>query len=221
MIYSHCFPRANYLRFGSLPAGYPPLFHRPRLSPTEIITCLRARDPAGLEALFEQYAAALNGVIRRIVRDERVAEEVLQDTLLKAWNKIDVYDEDTAGLFAWLVIIARHTAIDRVRLKGYQRARKSVELDAHVHDVAGEATSAAALDIEALTTGLEAKYRDVLAKVYFEGHSASTAAEALNLPVGTVKTRLRAALKSLRHKVISDKRVFFGTFLVAIASACL
>ena len=177
-----------------------------------------------MKALFVQYAPALNAVIRRIVKDRRVAEEVLQDTLLKTWDKIGAYDESTAGLFTWLMVIARHTAIDRVRLRGYQVARQSVELDAHVHDGEAAAPTAAAVDVASLTVGMDAKYLDVLEKVYFEGHSASTAAAALDLPVGTVKTRLRAALKHLRGKVERDRQIFFHTpvaGLVAALSLCL
>ena len=158
-------------------------------------------------------------MVSRIVKDKRVAEEVLQDTLLKAWDKIGTYDESTAGLFTWLMVIARHTAIDRVRLKGYQVTQQSVELDAHVHDGEAAAPSAAAVDVASLTADMDAKYLAVLDKVYFEGHSASTAAAALDLPVGTVKTRLRAALKQLRGKVAQDKHIFFNTPLAGLLVA--
>lgn len=166
-----------------------------------------------------QYGPALNGVIRRIVRDDRVAEEVLQDTLLKAWRKAGAYDEAAAGLFTWLLVIARHTAIDRVRLRGYQTMRQSVTLDARVHDHVDEPRSTAAVDVAALLAGLDDKYLAVLEKVYFEGHSASTAAEALGIPVGTVKTRLRAGLKQLRTKSKADRAIFFGTAVATLLSA--
>ena len=173
-----------------------------------------------MEALFRQYAPAVNAVVRRIVKDRRVAEEVLQDTFLKAWDKIGTYDESTAGLFTWLMVIARHTAIDRVRLRGYQVTQQSVELDARVHDGEAAPPTAAAVDVASLTADMDAKYRDVLDKVYFEGHSASAAAAALGLPIGTVKTRLRAALKHLRGKVARDRDIFFltPTLLAALSS---
>ena len=191
----------------------------PALTPADIIARLRARDPEGVRALFVQYAPAINAVVRRIVKDRRVAEEVLQDTLLKAWDKIGTYDESAAGLFTWLMVIARHTAIDRVRLRGYQVARQSVELDAHVHDGETAPPTAAAVDVASLTADMDAKYRDVLDKVYFEGHSASAAAAALDLPVGTVKTRLRTALKHLRTRVERDRDIFFHTPIAGVLAA--
>ena len=204
---------------GTLTRRTPPTRPPPALTPAEIITRLRARDPEGLRALFGQYAPALNAVIYRVVKDQRVAEEVLQDTLLKAWDKIGTYDESTAGLFTWLMVIARHTAIDRVRLRGYQIARQSVALDAHVHDGEAAPPTAAAVDVASLTADMDEKYLAVLRKVYFEGHSASAAAAALDLPVGTVKTRLRAALQHLRAKVARDRDIFFSTPLAGLLAA--
>ena len=139
------------------------------LTPTDIIARLRARDPEAVKAIFTQYAPALNGVIRRIVRDERVAEEVLQDTLLKVWNKIDTYDETAAGFFTWLMVIARNTAIDRVRLRGYQVSQTSIELEALVHDRAESPASTAGVDVHSLTTDMEAKYLDVPPEGLFRG----------------------------------------------------
>ena len=176
-------------------------------SPDEIVAMLRARDEEGLRLLFVQYGGALNGVIERIVGDRRVAEEVLQDTLVRVWTKVDHYDPAQAGLFAWMLGIARHAALDRVRLRGYHEMRKSESFEAPVHGSEITLTSTAAIDVAALTEGLDAKYLEVLEKMYFEGHSASSAAEALGLPVGTVKTRIRKALQLLRTKIAAEKRL--------------
>ena len=175
--------------------------------PDDIITLLRARDERGLRLLFEHYGGALNGIIERIVGDQRVAEEVLQDVLVRAWTKVEQYDAAQAGFFAWLMGIARYAALDRVRLRGYREMRKSESFRAPVHERGVTTTSTAGLDIAALTEGLEPKYVEVLEKLYFEGHSASSAAEVLDLPIGTVKTRVRKALQLLRSKIKSEKRL--------------
>ncbi len=185
-------------------------------SPDEIIQSLLRRDELGIRSIFEHYGPALNGVILRIVKDERVAEEVLQDTLLKIWNKIELYDVKQSGLFTWIMGIARNTAIDRVRLKGYQVVYKSESFDALVHHDVGNEIKSAHIDIEALTKGMDPKYLEVLTKIYLEGYSTSAAAEALNLPLGTVKTRLRTALLFLREKTKSDKSIFLGSLFTSI-----
>ncbi len=184
--------------------------------PEELVSLLLRRDEAGIRSVFENYGPALNGVIVRIVKDTRISEEVLQDTLVKIWNKIELYDAKQSGLFTWMMGIARNTAIDRVRLKGFQVTQKSESFDAPVHESRVDEISTASVDIAKLTAGMDPKYLDVLQKMYLEGYSTSAAAEALNLPLGTVKTRLRTALTMLREKVKSDKDILLGTIILGI-----
>jgi len=184
--------------------------------PDEIVQLVLKRDERGIRSVFENYGPALNGVIVRIVKDKRIAEEVLQDTLLKIWNKIELFDAGQSGLFTWMMGIARNTAIDRVRLKGFQVTQKSETFDAPVHEKGSNEISTASVDIAALTADMDPKYLDVLSKMYFEGYSTSAAAEALELPLGTVKTRLRTALNLLREKVKSDKSIFLGSLFISL-----
>jgi RNA polymerase sigma-70 factor (ECF subfamily) len=184
-----------------------------QLSPSQIVRYLKERDQKGIRSIFEQYGGALNGIIIRIVRDQRVADEVLQDTLLKIWQKIELYDVGHSGLFAWMTGIARNAAIDRVRLRGFQVNQKSESFDQTVHDSEGERISTASVDVERLTEGMDSKYIEVLHKMYLEGYSTSAVAEALNLPLGTVKTRLRTAITMLREKVKNEKNLFLGSLL--------
>ena len=183
---------------------------------TEIVSQINARDERGLSAVFEQYGGALNGVILRIVGDERVAEEVLQDTLLKVWNKIGLYRPEQAGLFTWIMGIARNAAIDQVRLRGFQRNQQSEPFDVHVHAPDGAEVSSAAVDVATLTASLEPKYLDVLEKVYLQGYSTRAAAEELDIPVGTVKTRLRTAIRLLRDNIKPEQKLFLGSFLFTL-----
>jgi len=187
-----------------------------QVRPDEIVKLVLQRDERGIRSVFEDYGPALNGVIVRIVKDTRVAEEVLQDTLLKIWNKIELYDSSQSGLFTWMMGIARNTAIDRVRLKGFQVTQKSETFDAPVHSNETSETGTASVDIEALTADMDPKYLDVLTKMYLEGYSTSAAAEELNLPLGTVKTRIRAALTILREKVKNDKTILLGSLLLSL-----
>ena len=184
--------------------------------PDEIVQLLLQRDELGIQSIFEHYGPALNGVIARIVKDQRVAEEVLQDTLVKVWNKIELYDSSQSGLFTWMMGIARNTAIDRVRLKGYQFSQKSESFDSPVHGVVVDEPNLASVDISVLTAGMDTKHLEILNKIYLEGYTASAVADELNLPLGTVKTRLRSALILLREKVKSDKKILLGSLLFSL-----
>ena len=187
------------------------------LPPDEIVRQLRRRDENALRVVFAQYGPALNGLIVRIVRDPRVAEEVLQDTLLKIWNKIELYDPDHSRLFTWMMGIARNTAIDHTRLRGFQASQKSEDLDTSVPDHATSDLQAAKVDVATLTADLDPKYLDVLDKMYLQGYSTSAAAEELGVPLGTVKTRLRTALILLRGKIKHEKELFLALTLLLIA----
>lgn len=192
-----------------------------RIKEQQTLELLLARDQKGLRDLYADYGQAVYGVISRIVKQDGLAEEVLQQTMLKAWNGIGSYDPDKSALFTWLAAIARNTAIDAVRLKRYQNQQKTDSFDPHVHDSGTHYDEAAALDVQKLTKNLDEKYRFVLDKAYLEGYSQAEIADEFNLPLGTVKTRLRKAIAILRDQLRSEKSLFIGilTTLAALVGA--
>ncbi len=178
----------------------------------EIIDRLKKRDEKALSYLYDNYAAALNGIILRILLSEKVSEEVLQQTFLKVWDKIDQYDESKATLFTWMSQIARNSAIDIKRLKSYQNLQntESFDLDAHNHqDIR---SNMAHIDAKTLIGKLDEKHRVVIDYVYLRGYTQSQAAEELQIPLGTIKTRLRNAILELRRALRSEKKIFIGDF---------
>lgn len=100
---------------------------------SEILLLLRKRKQRGMTLLYEQYSASIFGVILRIISDKSIAEEVLQKSFLKAWNKIDSYDANKSSLYTWLSAIARNSSIDKVRLKSFQQRNETESYDATVH----------------------------------------------------------------------------------------
>ena len=191
-------------------------------SVTEIISMLRSKDERGLSLLYDQYAPALLGQIINIVGDKAVAEEVLQQTMLKIWNGISSYDETKAGLFAWMSRVARNAAIDKGRLKSFQRNQKTEDVQLHVHSLQDSGFSTSAMDVDKLVQKLDSKYRAVIDHVYLMGYTQAEAAENLNIPLGTVKTRLRSAVQILREELKSEKNLFMSiTIAVAFLSALL
>ncbi len=180
------------------------------LKTEELVALLRARDQRGLSYLYDHYAPALMGIIIRILSKPKLGEEVLQQTLLKVWDKIETYDESKSTLFTWMSQIARNSAIDQRRLKRFEHSKITDSLDLNVHNTKESNTDTAKIDVEKLLKGLDEKYRTVLDCIYLQGYSHSEASEELNLPIGTVKTRLRKALIKLREELKVEKGLFIG-----------
>jgi len=191
---------------------------------TELIRLLKIKDERGLSYLFDHYSGALNGIIIRILHSEKLAEEVLQQTFMKIWEKIDLYDESKSQFFTWMSRIARNSAIDVKRLKRYQNLKNTQALDLNIHNVQGDQISLAGMDVQTLTAKLHQKHKAVLDHTYLFGYTQKETAEKLEIPLGTVKTRVRKAIKELRKILKEEKVLFVGStsfILILISFICL
>lgn len=166
--------------------------------------------------LYSKYADNVYGVILQIVKNENLAEEVLQNTILKVWNKIETYNSNKSALFTWMMRIARNSAIDQIRLKQYSNQNKTDSIDTTVLNNKIEYQNQNSLDAEMLMKKLDQKYRDVLELVYLKGYSQSDVSKQLDIPLGTVKTRLRSAIKFLREELKNEKSLFIGGIILLI-----
>ncbi len=164
-----------------------------------LIERLKQRDANALNALYDAYSGALYGVVLRIVRTPELAEQVLQDVFLKAWRNIEHYDPAKGRLFTWLVNIARNAAIDTVRSAQYRQQQKTDALDALVHNPGIQGINPEHIGVRELVAQLEEKHRVLIELLYFQGYTQEEAAEAVGIPLGTVKTRVRQALRELRR----------------------
>lgn len=182
----------------------------------EVVLLLINRDESGLSYLYQHYSASLNGLILNIVGSEHLAEEVLQQTFLKIWDNIAGYDSTKATLFTWMARIARNNAIDKIRLKRHQNNQLTDSLSP-AHDQANVVhLSNANIDTEKLLNKIDIKYRSVLDCIYLQGYSQNEAAKKLNLPLGTVKTRVRKAVMILREELKSEKTLFTASIVIII-----
>ena len=168
----------------------------------KLVFLLRQKTKYGFSILYDKYAASLYGVISRIVADPSAGEDVLQEVFVKVWNHIGQYDENKGAFYTWLVNIARNAAIDHLRT-----VQRKVQLKNQL-DLAGEYIDERPLYQQAENLGLktsvaklEQKHRAVIDLLYFYGCTQEEVAKILNLPLGTVKTRARAALKILRNQL--------------------
>lgn len=168
-----------------------------QISDENIIRLLKNSNKEGISLLYDKYAAALYGVIYRILQNTEAAEEVLQDTILKIWNNAEKYDAERGNLLTWIINIARNAAIDRARLKSFNR--KSEQIENVSHSLEEAAINPETIGLQELVNKLNPEQKAILDLIYFKGYTQSEAAEALEIPIGTVKSRLYAAIGKLRE----------------------
>jgi RNA polymerase sigma-70 factor, ECF subfamily len=165
-----------------------------------IIELLRNHKAEGVSMLYDKYSSALFGTIFRVVHSKELAEEVLQDTFTKAWRNIDSYDIGKGRLYTWLINIARNAAIDATRAKNFKQQNQSLDNVVNTIDTQQSTSiNPDTIDVQRLTENLSPEYKVLIDLIYFQGFTQAEAAEHLSMPLGTVKTRLRAAMSTLKQ----------------------
>jgi RNA polymerase sigma-70 factor, ECF subfamily len=171
----------------------------------ELIVRLRQRDPQAMADLYDKFSRVVYSVIVRIVRNSAVAEELAQETFLRAWNRGGEFDAERAKIGPWLLTIARNRAIDYLRSTAGQQQSNTFEfasserLSLFVNTEEKMLNAEQARRIRASFGKLNENQRKVLELAYFEGMSQSEIAGQLGQPLGTVKTWVRGALATLRE----------------------
>lgn len=175
----------------------------------ELVASLKDGDQAALSFLYDNYSAALFGVIMRIIESSSTpqtshenAEDILQNVFVKIWKNISFYDSSKGKLYTWLINIARNTAIDSLRVKDYALKSKIQSIDNSVRSIDKQynvAIHADHIGLKTLISKMKPEHKQLIDKLYFEGYTQEEAAEELKIPIGTVKTRARAAISQLRE----------------------
>lgn len=175
-----------------------------KLSEEQLIIALQQRQKAGMEALYRMYAGSLLGVISRIIPQTEIAEDVLQEAFVKIWNSISSYNSTKGRLYTWMMNISRNLAIDKVRSKDFRNHSQNQELDNFVYENGSDSLQHSTrlnedtLGIKQLAMNLKTELKEILDLIYFKGYTHVEVSEKLEIPLGTVKTRLRIALTELR-----------------------
>jgi len=159
-----------------------------------------------LGALYGRYGRLVFSVALNAVGDPDTAEEIVQDVFVRVWERARQYRADQGKVSTWLTSIARHRAIDQLRRQGARAGQHSVgwaDLLPQAEPISNGPEQAAELAgqrerVRAAVARLPAEQKQVLALAYFQGQSHSEIALALDLPLGTVKTRIRLAMDKLR-----------------------
>jgi len=158
-----------------------------------------ARDPTAIAELYDRHSRLLFGLILRIVQERGEAEDVLQEVFLSVWTRASTYRPAAGPPIAWLVGIARNRAIDRlraigVRVHAVEAAHSPAAADSPESQVErGEVSRALA--------ALPAEQRVLIENAYYLGLTHSELADRFQLPLGTVKTRVRTGMLALRQQL--------------------
>jgi RNA polymerase sigma factor (sigma-70 family) len=159
---------------------------------------LKQQNATIIAQLYDIYGATLYGVVLRIVTSKEIAEQVIQDTFLKVWHNGASYDASKGRIYTWLLNIARNTAIDATRTSHFQNAKNTDTIDKIPYSFNGECLNPDTIGLREMVKTLDEKYTVLIDLIYFNQYTHIEAAEAMDLPLGTVKTRLRYALLELR-----------------------
>lgn len=176
----------------------------------DIYTRLRSRDETGLSLLYDNYSESLYGIALRVLRNEAFAEDSIQKSFLKIWNNIDQYDESRSTFFTWMAQIVKNTAIDIRRLKSFQKEEKSESFDIAVHKTENTTIETDAMDVAKMVEGLDEKYAFVLEYLYLRGYSQRELADEFDMPIGTIKTRVKKGIQILRDRFSKEEKFFLG-----------
>jgi len=182
----------------------------------EIVQKLRKREQSGLTLLYDNYLNSLNGIAFKILQSTPHSEDAIQRVFLKVWNSINQFDENKSTLFTWMAQITRNTAIDIKRLKSFEKEQKSDSLDPNVHDLGSSSINTDKMDVKKIIDGIDEKYAFVLEHLYLKGYSQSELSDEFDIPLGTIKTRVKKAIEILRTKLKDEKKFIIGFFAIIL-----
>jgi RNA polymerase sigma factor (sigma-70 family) len=196
-------PRPQYVRLGDVAGGKHGVAYD-TLDDATLGALIGDRDSAAIDELYDRHGSACYGLARRVVADEQLAQDVVQDVFLAIWRGAATYDGSRGSLSTWLFALTHHKSVDAVRRSQRHSGRRAPE-DALSTEpdptpaVEEQAMASVRRDqVRAALAGLPEPQRQALTLAYFGGYSQSEIAQLTGIPLGTVKTRTLAAMRRLR-----------------------
>lgn len=174
-----------------------------RASDVALIERIAGRDETALASLYDRYGGMLSSVLNRILRDSQAAEEILQDIFFQLWRNASQFDASRGSLPGWLAVIARHRAISRLRrhnpAAGEELIENTVLLPFNLETAVAQ--QQLLTRVKGALEALPKEQRAAVELAYFAGMTHSEIARSTGDPLGTVKTRLRSALETLKRNL--------------------
>jgi RNA polymerase sigma factor (sigma-70 family) len=174
---------------------------------TELVHLLQKQDDKAFEQLYNKYHKALFTASYQRIGDTEICNDILQQVFVSIWQKIKSYDATKGKLFTWMLNITKNASIDYLRSKAHKQLQQNQNVDNNVYTSSLTTNAIVNIDgigIKNFILSLKEEYKAVLIQSYFEGYTHDEISENLQIPVGTVKTRLRASLIELRKKMLEN-----------------
>ena len=182
------------------------------LSEEELVLALINKDVIALQVLYQDYATNLLGVITKIVKGEE-ANDVLQIVFIRIWQMADKYDPEKGRVFTWLLNIARNCAIDTLRSRSYKEAKMNFgmeDCEGFLEMRTDKSFNPDTIGLRNMVACLDPKWREVVELTFFKGYTHEEASKELNIPLGTLKTRIRYALSNLSRSFNEPQDLLMG-----------
>jgi RNA polymerase sigma-70 factor (ECF subfamily) len=168
------------------------------LTDVSLVSAIRSGDQSAMAALYDRYSGLVYAVAQRVLADTGTAEDVLQEVFMQLWRDPGVFNASRGNLGAFLAVIARNRAIDFLRRRHPETDIAAITVSVEP-DMAGEAERGRAMEkVRGALGAMPAQQRSALEMAYFEGLSHTEIAAKTGEPLGTIKTRIRSGLVSLR-----------------------
>lgn len=167
-----------------------------------LVSALKEGSRDAFNYLYQNYSAVLFGIINRVINDDATAQDVLQEAFVKIWNNIAQYDPLKGRIYTWMMNIARNSAIDKLRSKGEimkGKIQTGEDVVFNVQNSKGTEQLTDAIGLREIVGNLRPEYYAIVNLAYFKGYTLDEISKTLNVPLGTVKTRMRAAIQQLRQ----------------------
>jgi len=173
------------------------------LTEEHLVSALKNQKWIGMKALIDMYSESLGGVIYKIVQDSELSKDTLQEVFIKIWYSIHKYESSKGRLFTWMINLARNYSFDTLRSKRYRNGKLNTDIDdcrVYLEKDNRIIYNPDTILIKEMVDQLKPEFIIVLQMVYFKGYTHVEVADELNIPLGTVKTRIRMAILELRSQ---------------------
>ncbi len=178
---------------------------------SQLLAGVAAGERQSFSQLYDRFSGLLNAIALNLLSETTEVEDVLQDVFVKIWNRAHLYSDSKGNAVSWLIVITRNTALNRLRSKrrnaaAMERAAQEPGLfestestNAYEHSIANES----AHSVRRALTALPAEQQQVLRLAFSQGFTHDEIASHLNMPLGSVKSRLRRGLARMRDLIIT------------------
>lgn len=163
-----------------------------------LVNKVKSGDASAFSEVYDRYSGALNGVVMRLIGEQEIANDVLQDSFVKIWKNIESYDKTKGSFYTWMLNIARNTSIDHLRKSKKELKSEIQDWDVSVGTQNAVVQNTSTIGLTKLVENLAPEQQVIIEYLYFKGYTQQEISDELELPLGTVKTRTRLAMRELR-----------------------